>query len=166
MSRVFGALTALSDGIDRVVRIATILTAGSFATLVFVSVLTRYVFSFPIIWSQEVSKLLFIWSAFLASTVAYRQKSHIRFEFINEMIGPRGTAITDALLYLAALVLFGIVFIHGIAFTKIVWPTVFPVIELSQGWLYVPVVATAVIFWIHSVRLLAESISELRTVRT
>lgn len=162
MGFLFTGLRRLSDGLDHAMRGLTILTTGAFTIIVFVSVLTRYVFSYPILWSQEVSKLLFIWSAFLAATIAFKKKSHIRFEFLNEVFGPKGTAITDIILYASSLLLFTVLFFQGIKFARIVWPTILPVLTFSQGWLYVSVIVTSVVFWIHSLRLLVESIQDLK----
>ena len=162
MSFLIAGIQRLSDGLDYSMRGLTILTTGAFTIIVFVSVLTRYVFSYPILWSQEVSKLLFIWSAFLAATIAFKKKSHIRFEFLNQVLGPKGTALTDTILYASSLLLFAVLFFQGIKFARIVWPTILPVLTFSQGWLYVSVIVTSVVFWIHSLRLLIESIQNLK----
>jgi len=153
----------LSETVDEIVRWVTIALTLGFTLLIFVSVLTRYVFSYPIFWSQEVSKLLFIWGAFLAATLAFKRHSHIRFEFLNNVLGPRGLAITDLILYVSCLGFFSIILEQSIGFTRIVWATYFPVLEMSQGWLYVSVIVSAVIFLIHSVRLLFDSVENVKT---
>lgn len=163
MDSIRTAVHTASDLLDAVTRVATIITTVAFTLLVFVSVLTRYVFEHPILFAQEVSKLLFVWSAFLAATIAFRRKAHIRFEFLNHRFGRRGLLATDLLLYVFSIVLFAIVFVHGIRFTRIVWPTILPVLTVSQGWLYVPVVVTAVIFIVHSLRLGLDTIAEFRS---
>ena len=146
--------------VDKAVRWATVVLGGSFTLLVFLSVLTRYVFNAPILFSQEVSKLLFIWSAFLAATIAFRGHQHIRFEFLDAILKPKGKAITDILLYSACLVFFVVVGVNAVKFTRIIWGTSLPVLKMSQGWLYVSVIVSSVIFLLHSIDLLISSIEE------
>ena len=152
----------ISDWTDSLIRAVTVVTAGSFTLLVFISVLTRYVFATPIMSSQEISKLLFVWSAFLAATIAYKRHSHIRFEFLNRMLGPKGLALTDFLFYGVSFVFFLVILVKSIEFTGIVWPTFLPVLNMSQGWLYMAVVVSSVVFLIHTVSLFLGTVERLR----
>ena len=152
----------LSNTINSIVRGLTILLATGFTLLIFTAVLTRYVFNLPIMFSQEVSKLLFIWSAFMAATIAFKNQQHIRFEFLNSLMGVRGKLLTDLLLYLACLLFFSVVLVKSIEWTRIIWGTYLPVLELSQGWLYVSVIVSSAIFLIHSLDLLLGALEEYR----
>jgi len=147
-----------SEIVDRLVRIITVALAAGFTLLIFTSVLTRYVFNHPIMFSQEVSKLLFIWSAFLSATIAFRKHLHIRFEFLNSVLGEKGKIITDLILYVTCLVFFSVVFFYSIQWTRIIWGTYLPVLELSQGWLYVSVIVSSAIFFVHSLELLFQTV--------
>ncbi len=41
-------------------------------------VVSRYVFHSPIVWSDELASILFLWLAMLGSVVAYRRAEHMR----------------------------------------------------------------------------------------
>lgn len=151
-------LRAISDTVDSLVRIAVVVSTAAFTLLIFVSVVSRYVANVSILFSVEVSKLLFVWSAFLGATTAYKRHVHIRFEFMSRIIGWKGRLATDVLLYLSALVFFSYILVYGLRFARIVWRTYLPVLALSQGWLYVPVYITAAIFILHSLRLLGDRV--------
>lgn len=153
--------TASNKG-DAVAKWLTVTSAIMFTLLVFLAVLTRYVLRVSLIFSVEISKLLFVWSAFLAATVAYKRKAHIRFEFLNALLGPRGIAVTDLILYLFALAFFQTLLRNGIRFTRIVWPTYLPVLGLSQGWLYMAVNVSAVLFILHTLSLLITAVEDVR----
>ena len=56
---------------------AACLVAAEIVVL-FVGVISRYVFHSPIIWSDELASLLFLWLAMLGSVVAFRNASHMR----------------------------------------------------------------------------------------
>lgn len=152
----------ISEVVDKIVRVATVVLAAGFTLLIFTSVMTRYVFNHPIMFSQEVSKLLFIWSAFLSATIAFRKHQHIRFEFLNSLLGNKGKVITDLILYIACLIFFLLIFYYSIQWTRIIWGTYLPVLELSQGWLYVSVIVSSFIFFVHSVELLFQTLEAFR----
>jgi TRAP-type C4-dicarboxylate transport system permease small subunit len=46
--------------------------------VLFVGVVSRYVFHSPIVWSDELASFLFLWLAMLGSVVAYRNAEHMR----------------------------------------------------------------------------------------
>jgi TRAP-type C4-dicarboxylate transport system permease small subunit len=77
-----------SSALDTSASVVTIISAIAFALLIFVAVLSRYVFHFSLIFSVEISKLLFVWSAFLAATIGFKRKSHIMF---NIYLAIKGT---------------------------------------------------------------------------
>lgn len=154
-------LTRISNGLDRMMRIGTALLTAGFTALIFVTVLSRYVFNFSILFSQEVSKLLFIWSCFLAATIAYKQMAHIRFEFAESFLGPKGVLVTDVLIHALSLVFFGLIFGESISFVRQIWETYFPLIGISQGWLYVSVLMASIIFLVHNLSFLIDSLAAL-----
>ena len=155
-------LMRISNGLDRLMRICTALLTAGFTVLIFVTVLSRYIFNFSILFSQEVSKLLFIWSCFFAATIAYKQMAHIRFEFAESFLGKRGVLVTDVLIHLLSLVFFGVMFKESISFVRQIWETYFPLIGISQGWLYVSVLIASIIFLVHNLSFFFDSLVSLR----
>lgn len=157
-------IATISNVLNRVVRRCVFLFTLTFALLLFTSVLFRYVIKHPLIFSVEVAKLLFIWSAFLAVTIGYKEKVHIRFEFLNRWLKPMGVACTEVLIRVTSGIFFALVLVYAIQFTRAVWPTFFPVLNMSQGWIYVSVIISMVILIVHSVDLSIEAICELQSV--
>src|SRR6478672_13977805 len=56
---------------------AAFLVAAEVVVL-FVGVVSRYVFRSPIVWSDELASFLFLWLAMLGSVVAFRNAGHMR----------------------------------------------------------------------------------------
>ncbi len=155
-------LKATSNGLDRFMRICTVLLTTGFTLLIFITVLSRYVFNFSILLSQEVSKLLFIWSCFFAATIAYKQMAHIRFEFAGSFLGKKGVLVTDVFIHALSLVFFGLIFVESISYVCQIWQTYFPLIGISQGWLYVSVLITSIIFLVHNFSFFIDSLASLK----
>jgi len=146
-----------SEIINTVAEYFTVLLIASFTIVIFVSVLCRYVFNFPIIFSVEISKLSFVWACFFAATVAYKRKVHIRFEFSTRILGEKGVNITNLIIHFLTLIFFVLMFIKSIIFIGQIWETYFPVTGISQGWLYISEAVSLVVFICHNLALLIES---------
>ncbi|MGE4485138.1 MAG: TRAP transporter small permease [Oscillospiraceae bacterium] len=89
---------------------------GCLVVLVFMQVVLRYVFSYGIAWSEEMSRYLFVWSVFLSIAVAVKQKSHLMLEyFVNK--SAKFKPYFHALYYVAYFLFFSVVFYYGIIYT-------------------------------------------------
>jgi TRAP-type C4-dicarboxylate transport system permease small subunit len=150
----------MSELVNTLVRWLTAILTASFTLIVFISVLSRYVFDFSILASVELSKLLFVWSCFLAATIAYKKQVHIRFEFASTLLGKTGVKITDVAIHIFTLLFFIAIFVKSLSFIKSIWRTYFPIMGISQGWLYVAVAASSIIFILHNLVLLAKSVHQ------
>jgi len=76
------SLSKALDAILSIVRgICTTLMAA-FVIIVLVSVFFRYVLNDSIIWSEQVSRYLFIWMIMLAMPILYREKANVAFDML------------------------------------------------------------------------------------
>ncbi len=58
---------------------------------------TRYVLKSPLVWSDELATILFLWLAMLGSVVAYRRGEHIRLSVLVRRASPRVAAVLEAI---------------------------------------------------------------------
>jgi TRAP-type C4-dicarboxylate transport system permease small subunit len=157
------AIHKASEWTNRIVKFFVSLGCASFALLLFAGVIARYFLHRPLIFSAEISKLLFIWSTFLATSVAYKEKSHIRFEFFNKILGERGVKISEIIIRFSGGLFFTIVLVRSIEFASRIWYTYFPVLSLSQGWLYVAIIVSMATMILHSLSLFFEAVEDYKT---
>lgn len=78
------AITALIRFDNRTERLLLVLggiTVVGFVFTVFTDVIFRTFFS-PIVWMEEVSRLLYMWSIFLGSAVAFRHGAHFKIDIL------------------------------------------------------------------------------------
>jgi tripartite ATP-independent transporter DctM subunit len=71
--------------------------------ILFIGVVARYGFHRPLIWSDELSSILFLWLAMLGSAVAFRRGEHMRMTALVASVGPRMWAFLDVVGTCAAL---------------------------------------------------------------
>lgn len=77
--------------LDRLLKGLLILLVGVLTVCVFIQVLIRFVFKLPIPWTEEVSRVAFVYIIFIGATIAVREKTHINVDFLLVML-PEGVA--------------------------------------------------------------------------
>lgn len=63
-------------------------------------VFTRYVLDDPLRWTQEVSRLLLVWSVFLGAAAATGRNAHIKVDLVAHHLGERGLRVIELGQYL------------------------------------------------------------------
>src|SRR5579872_7263455 len=81
---------------------AALLVIAEIITL-FAGVVSRYVMHQPLIWSDELASILFLWLAMLGSVVAFRRSEHMRMTAVVASARPAMRAYLDVVATCAAL---------------------------------------------------------------
>lgn len=102
--------------------------------ILFAGVVSRYVLHSPLIWSDELASILFLWLAMLGAAVAFRRAEHMRMTAIVSMVRPAMWAYLDMVATCAALAFL----------LMIVWPSyeyayeesfiTTPALQISNSW--------------------------------
>jgi tripartite ATP-independent transporter DctM subunit len=132
------ALSGMAGRADRVLggaveAVAALLVLAEICVL-FAGVVSRYVFHAPLVWSDELASILFLWLSMLGAVVALRRGEHMRMTALLQKVQPSTRALLDAFA-IAASVAFLVL---------IVWPSidyaheesfiVTPALEISNAW--------------------------------
>src|SRR5262245_11292159 len=67
---------------------AALLVAAVFVAIL-VGVARRYLFGVPLVWIDELSTILFIWSIFWAGAFAVGVREHVSFDLVHQALPPR-----------------------------------------------------------------------------
>src|ERR1700722_553501 len=81
---------------------AALLVVAEIVTL-FAGVVARYVVQQPLIWSDELASILFLWLAMFGSVVAFRRSEHMRMTAVVAGVRPSLRAYLDVVATCAAL---------------------------------------------------------------
>src|SRR5579863_2217091 len=81
---------------------AALLVVAEIITL-FAGVVARYVVERPLIWSDELASILFLWLAMLGAVVAFRRSEHMRMTAVVASAKPALRAYLDVVATCAAL---------------------------------------------------------------
>lgn len=63
------------------------------AVIMGIQVVSRYAFSMSLSWSEEVTRYLFIWSAFISVSLCTKKCIAIKIDQLVKMFSPRGRAV-------------------------------------------------------------------------
>jgi tripartite ATP-independent transporter DctM subunit len=97
---VIGSIEAL---LGMLVEIPAALLVVAEIVILFAGVISRYVMHQPLIWSDELASILFLWLAMLGAVVAFRRAEHMRMTAVVASAGPKMWAYLDVVATCAAL---------------------------------------------------------------
>ena len=97
---VIGSIEAV---LGTLVEIPAALLVVAEIVILFAGVISRYVMHQPLIWSDELASILFLWLAMLGAVVAFRRAEHMRMTAVVANAGPKMWAYLDVVATCAAL---------------------------------------------------------------
>ena len=103
--------------VDRVTTISAVIGGVLIAVMtaiVSIAVITRYVLSQPIGWSEEVSIYLMIWAIFLGTAYTLKQDAHIGVDLLMNRLPLHIKPFLHCFHYLAGLLFISVLFFKGI----------------------------------------------------
>lgn len=62
---------------------AALFALGAIVTIIALQVVSRYIFSSPLVWAEELASYLLIWLGFLAAAVTHKQRRHVSIRIFN-----------------------------------------------------------------------------------
>jgi tripartite ATP-independent transporter DctM subunit len=99
-----------------------------------VGVSARYLLRQPVIWSDELASILFLWLAMLGAVLAFERSEHMRMTAIVGFLQPRVRAFFDVLAVVAPLAFLLLVLNPAYEFASDEAFVTTPALEISGGW--------------------------------
>ena len=124
------AETALGHALG--VPAAALVAAEIFVLLA--GVIARYVFRHPLIWSDELASILFLWLAMLGSAMAFKRGDHMRMTALVSKVAPARREFFDLLATTAALAFLLIILPYAWEYAVEEAVMLTPAMEISNAW--------------------------------
>src|SRR5690349_13749211 len=128
---IVGSLDAF---LGMIVEIPAAILVVAEIVILFAGVIWRYALREPLIWSDELASILFLWLAMLGSAVAFRRAEHMRMTAVVASVRPAMRAYLDVVATCAALA-FLLMIVHPAyeyAYEESFITT--PALEISNSW--------------------------------
>jgi len=124
----------MQNGLARVLGLPVALLVAAEIGVLLAGVIARYVFHNPLIWSDELASILFLWLAMLGSAVAFERGDHMRMTAVVSKLQPATRAFLDVLATAAALAFLLLILPHAweYAVEEAVMRT--PALEIRNSW--------------------------------
>ncbi|CAA2106643.1 TRAP transporter large permease subunit [Variovorax paradoxus] len=131
-------LSALATRADRVIggaveAVAALLVLAEICVL-FAGVVARYVFHAPLVWSDELASILFLWLSMLGAVVALRRGEHMRMTALVQKVQPQTRAMLDAFAIAASVAFLVLIIWPSIDYAHEESFIVTPALEVSNAW--------------------------------
>jgi TRAP-type C4-dicarboxylate transport system permease small subunit len=131
-----GTWRRICDGLDAFSRF---IVGGSILAIVIITVVAvwyRYVLNAPLAWTEQVSRILFVWSVFAGAAVLYRSVLHIIIDMFVLMLPAGGQRvlfwINHAMMFLVGVMML----VYGLQITMGTWSQTFGALEISPASFY------------------------------
>lgn len=151
MTRAIRWLRAAETALLATNRLAVILMMMSMAALVFANVVSRYVFSHSLNWSEEIARYLMVWVTYVGAGLAMREGQHVAIEFGQSFLPKRLHAWVRGLVAITILVFLVIITVVGVQFSDFAWRQRTPVMQWPMGAMYLAVPIGSMLFALHFV---------------
>ena len=112
---------------------AAVLVVAEIVVL-FAGVVSRYVLHAPLIWSDELASMLFLWLAMLGAVVAFRRSEHMRMTALVAIAGPRMRAYLDLVAICAALAFLLLIVHPAYEYASDEGVITTPALQISNAW--------------------------------
>ena len=116
------------------VEIPAVLLVATEVGVLFAGVVARYALHTPLIWSDELASILFLWLAMLGAVVAFRRSEHMRMTAIAGMASPATRAFLEAFATAAALAFLLLIAWPAIDYASEEAFITTPALEITNAW--------------------------------
>lgn len=127
--------------------IGTVLFIILFLILI-AQIVSRQIFDAPIIWSEELSTLLFVYIGMLGVSIGIKTKQHVYIDFIYNKFTGIGLKLANTFIQIIvfASILSMILIGYRLFLRKLIFQLI--ALQISAGWLYasLPLISTLMLF--------------------
>jgi tripartite ATP-independent transporter DctM subunit len=125
---------ALESGLGVLIEAAAALLVAAEIVILLAGVVSRYGFDRPLVWSDELASILFLWLAMLGAVIAFRRGEHMRMTAVVGMMRPGGRAALDVFATGAALVFLLLIVRPAIDYAQDQAFITTPALEIADAW--------------------------------
>ncbi|MGF1544173.1 MAG: TRAP transporter small permease [Parvularculaceae bacterium] len=135
-ARAVDALGRVNGAVGEAGRRAAAALLGFMMAAVILQVVARYALNNSLSWTEEFSKTLMVWSAFLVAPWAYRTGANVSIDMFAEALPGAAQRVLDAAITVLVLWIVGVLFIESFAFIERGMTIGAAALPVRVGWFY------------------------------
>ncbi|MFN0160880.1 MAG: TRAP transporter small permease [Burkholderiales bacterium] len=145
----------LLEVLDRVVTWLVMVAMALMVAVVSAQVVLRYAFNSSLDWADDIGRLLFVASVFLAVPLAVREGSHIAIGLLTERLSARLRDLCARVMALLSAGMMLIITWHAVNVSVEQWSELMPTVNLTVASFMLPVIVGAGLSALHLIRIVA-----------
>lgn len=149
----------LSDGVDKAVKVIVFIAIISMIIIISLQIISRVLFD-ALIWSEEASRYLLVWSTFLGTTMAYKKGMHIAVTFVVEAFPKKLNKAFRLLSIVLSMVFFAVGIKYGAEYIGLQTYQVSAALRIPMKYIYTVIPFSFVIMMIHGMSAFIAVVSE------
>ena len=133
-SSLVSATVRLERWLGRMVEVPVAVLTALEVLILLAGVISRYLFHNPLVWSDELASILFLWLAMLGAVVAFRRGEHMRMSTLVASAPPRWRAFFEAFAAAVAIAFLALVLHSSVEYAVYEAAVVTPAMEIPNIW--------------------------------
>ena len=133
-SRLERIAQGLESGLGRVIETCAVVLIILEIAILFSGVVARYVLHVPLVWSDELASILFLWLSMLGAVIALRRGEHMRMTALIDRVQPRTRVLLEVFALAASLAFLLLILLPAFEYAYEESYIVTPALEISNSW--------------------------------
>jgi TRAP-type C4-dicarboxylate transport system permease small subunit len=138
--------------LDAAVRVVIIVAMAAMVIVVSAQVFLRYGFNTSLDWGEDIARLLFVWTIFLAIPLGVKEGAHIGIELVVKLFPEVAQRLLTRVMAALGIVLMGVVCWQAARLVVDQWDENLPTLDVSVALFIVPVCIGAALSIVHLAR--------------
>ena len=131
---------------SNIVEVIVGLQIAVLSVVVLLQVFFRYVFNYPLAWSEELSRFLLVWVVLLGAAIGIKRKSHfsidIVFKKFPQKVQKNLQFAIDVFLFI---LIFDVMVLNGVYLANLTFRQISPALHLRMSYVYSAVLAGGIL---------------------
>ncbi|MBE3089031.1 MAG: TRAP transporter small permease, partial [Actinobacteria bacterium] len=106
---------------DSTIELITSTLMAFLVIILFGQVVSRYIFNFPMMWSEEIGRYLFIWIAYLGSAQVFIKGEHLSVDVLSSKLISPYNSYLKLITHIIIIIFLFFVFLYGLKYTEMHW---------------------------------------------
>ncbi|MFA6505868.1 MAG: TRAP transporter small permease [Treponemataceae bacterium] len=146
-------MTKLLNAVRTVLYWISVVSMALMLALIFVQVVTRYIFGYTWEGGEEVARYLFVWTVYLGSALIMGEGGHLAVEFLpNKLAGTKAGFFLRLFIQLCGYIFVVHMFTQGSKMTSTMMFQTSPALEIPMGAVYAVIPLSALLLFLYMIR--------------
>jgi TRAP-type C4-dicarboxylate transport system permease small subunit len=140
----------LMSKVDKILGIISMLLFAALIIVVVIQILSRY-FPYDVIWTEELSRYLFVYSMVTAAPLALRRNEFITVDILIEALPEKGQRIYESIIAGAIAIFSLVLFIYSLTFINLGLDFYSPTLGFLMAYAYAAIPLLAILLFVYSI---------------